>query len=110
MSRITKRYLLHSMKENDEIKDSDLDELKLNFHSMKLELGDNMLQIKETLVKYSSLLFNGLGLLGEYFHRNANNSARDSRLDLNYKNFRSLEIKFQLGDQSQCNADKKTKI
>jgi hypothetical protein len=93
MKRVTKRLLLHNSRENEDIKESDLDELKQHFHALKLDVFNDIKRMKENIIQYSSVLFKGLTLLGDCFNRER---SQELDLDLRYRKFRSFDMKFQL--------------
>jgi hypothetical protein len=82
MSRISRRFLLHNSKEDEDIKEFDIDELKQSFYTIKLDLNNDIRHMKQKLNSYTSVLFSGLSLVGEYFYKkNTNNTKLKTKFE-----------------------------
>ena len=80
ISRVTKRFLLHNSRENEDIKESDFDELKMEFQAVKADMLNDMRGAKENLIRYSNVLYDGINLLSEFlFKQNIQNSKPKKR-------------------------------
>lgn len=93
MARVAKRFLLHNSRETEDIKESDFDELKMEFQVVKMDMLNDMRGAKENLIRYSNILYKGISLLGEYFSRV--NSTKNADADYKLKLYRGYEDMFQ---------------
>ena len=91
MERVAKRFLLHSKRETEEVKESDFDELKQDVQMVRAEMLNDMRIAKENLLRYTTLLHKGLSVLGECFFKN----EPDSGIVSKFRKFRSFETNLQ---------------
>jgi len=70
MERVARRFLLHNRRENEDVKESDFDDLKQELNMAKFEMLNNSKLIKENIKDYESVLRKGFNLLGQYFFSN----------------------------------------
>ena len=91
MERVAKRFLLHNNRDNEEVKESDFDELKQDMQIIRYEFATDVSTFKKNLAYYSFMLYRGLSLLGEYLHQKDLYSEVSER----FKLFRSFEVNFQ---------------
>jgi hypothetical protein len=66
MERVIKRLLLHNNRENDEIKESDFDELKQDVQMIRYDVMNGLKNTKEDAVKYVKMFHTGISLLGDF--------------------------------------------
>ncbi len=90
MERVIKRFLLHNNRENEEIRESDFDELKQDVQMIRYEMLNNLKHNKEYALKYMSLIHNGVSVLGDYLLQSTGNSD----IALNFKHFQLYEENF----------------
>lgn len=90
MERVATRFLLHNHRETEEVKESDFDELKQEVQMVRFVMTNDLLAIKENLVRYTSILHSGMSLLGEYFVQKAGVLSEESVRKLQH--FRSREL------------------
>ena len=90
MERVVKRFLLHSHRELDEVKESDFDELKQEIQMIRFEITNDLTLIKQNLTRYTSILHTGMSLVGEYFLQK-NSTYSDESVNRFYS-FRKHEI------------------
>ena len=90
MERVATRFLLHNHRETEEVKESDFDELKQEVQMVRFEMTNDLLTIKENLVRYTSILHSGMSLLGEYFVQKAGVLNEESVRK--FQHFRSREL------------------
>lgn len=69
ITRVTKRFLLHNSRENEDIKESDFDELKMEFQAVKADMLNDIRGAKENLIRYSHMLYKGINLLSDLFFK-----------------------------------------
>ena len=91
MERVVKRFLLHNNRENEDIRESDFDELKQDVQMVRFEMLNHLRQSKEDAVRYTSILHNGLAALGEFVC----SSMQNSEVAEGFKDFQKLEKNLQ---------------
>jgi hypothetical protein len=64
---VTRRFLLHNSRENEDIKESDFDELKMEFQTVKADMLNDMRGAKENLIRYTNVIYKGINVLNELF-------------------------------------------
>lgn len=101
MERVIKRFLLHNNRENDDIRESDFDELKQDVQMVRFEMLNYLRQNKEDAVRYTSLLHSGMSLLGDF----ACQSVEDSNIEHGFRQFQQLDkhLNQELDDYSDAN-------
>ena len=67
MERVARRFLLHNRRENEDVKESDFDDLKQELNMAKYEILNNSKLIKENLKGYETILQKGLRILNQCF-------------------------------------------
>ncbi len=81
MERVAKRFLLHSSREFEEVKESDFDELKQNVQFARNELISDIKIMKDNLRRYASIVHKGLAMLGEkHIKTNVGNQENKEKL------------------------------
>lgn len=75
MERISKRYLLHNNKEDEDVKENDVDELKFDINALRIELLSELQKARESLLRYIALLHRGLIILGEHFYKKSDSAS-----------------------------------
>lgn len=117
MERVAKRFLLHNNRENEEVKESDFDELKQDVQMARFEMLSDMRRSRENIIRYSSILHKGISLIGERFF---NNEEIQSEFIKKYKQFKTSEgvfkrdfddlinPKFKINLQNNQDADSKS--
>lgn len=101
MERVIKRFLLHNNRENDDVRESDFDELKQDVQMVRYEMLSYLRQNKEDAVRYTSVLHNGLSLLGEFVCE----SLQDSDVAYGFEQYKQLDkhLVTELEDYSDTN-------
>ncbi len=89
MERVVKRFLLHNNRETEDIRESDFDELKQDVQMVRFESLSSLRQNKEDAVRYTSILHNGLSILGEFVCQ----SMQNSEILANLRDFQQYEKK-----------------
>lgn len=89
MGRVVKRFLLHNNRENEDIRESDLDELKQDVQMIRFEMLSSLKNNKEDTLKYITLLHNGISILGDYIF----DTVPTSDFALNFKSFQIYDSK-----------------
>ena len=79
--------MLHNNRDNEEIRESDFDEIKQDVQIVRFEMLNNLRQTKEDISRYVYVIHNGISLIGEYLF----DSARNTDLAINFKSFQSYE-------------------
>ena len=87
MERVVKRFLLHNNRENEEIRESDFDELKQDMQMIRFEMLTNLNKTKEQTLKYMTMLHSGVSVLGDFMFTALGNTE----LTLNFKDFQLYE-------------------
>lgn len=90
ISRVTKRFLLHNSRENEDIKESDFDELKMEFQAVKADMLNDMLGAKENLIRYSNTLYKGINLVSDFLFKQ---SIQNSKPKKSEKSTEEIESK-----------------
>lgn len=80
MTRVTKRFLLHNSRESEDIKESDFDELKMEFQAVKADMLNDIRGSKENLIRYSEMLYRGINLINQLFLKQIVRFARPDNL------------------------------
>ena len=88
MERVAKRFLLHNNRENEDVKESDFDELKVDVQTLRFEMLTDVRKARESLVRYISILHKGLTILGETFYKKSDTASDVSK---KYTLFKSNE-------------------
>ncbi len=89
MGRVVKRFLLHNNRENEDVRESDLDELKQDVQMIRFEMLTSLQNNKENTLKYMTLLHNGISILGDYIF----SSVEASEYADNFKSFQIYDSK-----------------
>jgi len=89
MERVVKRFLLHNHRETEEVKESDFDELKQEVQVVRFEVTNDLILIKQNLMRYTTILQTGMSLIGEYFLQK--NSYSDESIN-RFQSFRKHKI------------------
>ena len=76
VERVVKRFLLHNNRENEDIRESDFDEIKQDIQMIRFEMITDIRRTREDQLRYVSLLHNGLSLLGEFMIMNRSNEQQ----------------------------------
>ncbi len=87
MERVIKRFLLHNNRENEDIRESDFDELKQDVQIVRFEMLNYLRQNKEDAAKYTSILHNGLLTLGDFVC----SSMQNSEIEEGFKDYQKFE-------------------
>ena len=87
MGRVVKRFLLHNNRDNEDIRESDFEELKQDVQMIRFEMLSSLKINKEDTLKYMTLLHNGMSILGDYMFQ----QMQSSELALNFKGFQMYE-------------------
>ena len=104
MERVARRFLLHNRSENEEVKESDFDEVKQELNMAKYEVLNKSEQIKENLKDYESVLRKGFTQLGHWFHGKDNLSETGKKYEkyfpseMNSENRNLIETEDDLSD------------
>lgn len=102
MERVAKRFLLHNIREREDVKESDFNELKQDMQMVRHELANDVNLFASNLVNYTAMLHRGICLLCEYFFQNDTSSDISSR----YRVFQMQTSHFQQElDQVSLDAD-----
>jgi hypothetical protein len=88
MERVARRFLLHNRRENEEVKESDFDEVKQELNMAKYEVLNKSEQIKGNLKDYESVLHKGFTQLGHWFYGKDNLSETGK----NYQKYFTREM------------------
>lgn len=87
MERVSKRFLLHNLREEN-IKESDFDQLKQDVQTSKVEMINDAQRLNENITRYAQLLHKGLELIGSYFINEYKNNLESVR---KFEYFKSCE-------------------
>ena len=87
MERVIKRFLLHNNRENEDIRESDFDELKQDVQMVRFEMLNYLRQNKEDAARYTSILHNGLATLGDFVC----SSMQNSEIEESFKDYQKFE-------------------
>lgn len=90
MERVVKRFILHNNRENEDIRESDFDELKQDVQMVRVEMLTDLKRAREDTLKYVSLMHNGLSLIGEFLFQ----SEDSSDLIRDFRHFQLYEKQF----------------
>ena len=88
MGRVVKRFLLHNNRENEDIRESDFDELKQDVQMIRFEMLNNLKNNREDMLRYITILHNGMSILGDYLF-----DADTSDLAMNFEGFKAYDSK-----------------
>jgi hypothetical protein len=88
MERVIKRFLLHNNRENEDIRESDFDELKQDVQMIRFEMLSNLKQNKDYVLRYMSVIQNGVSVIGDYLLQTSPHSVE---LAINLKNYQRYE-------------------
>ncbi len=101
MERVAKRFLLHSSREFEEVKESDFDELKQNVQMAKNELLNDVKIMRENMNRYAGIIHRGLTILGEKYIQGSGGELNVTALDrINaFKSFERMKRQSGLGLQ-----------
>jgi hypothetical protein len=94
MERVIKRLLLHNNRENDEIKESDFDELKQDVQMIRFDVMNGLKSTKEDALKYVKMFHNGISLLGDFLFETKNDD--DNHLFDDFRIYKTHEKKLEL--------------
>ena len=89
--RVSKRFLLHNNRENEEVKESDFDELKQDLQMARFEMLGDVRRIRENMLSYGLMLHKGLASVGRYLNQNYHSNDKFTKL----KKFISYEDKLK---------------
>lgn len=104
MERVVKRFLLHNNRETEDIRESDFDELKQDVQMVRFESLNSLRQNKEDAVRYTSILHNGLSILGEFVCQ----SMQNSDILANLRDFQQYEKKLDEEFDDYSDSSKQT--
>ena len=101
MERVIKRFLLHNNRENEDVRESDFDELKQDVQMVRFEMLNCLRQNKENAARNTSILHNGLSILGDFVCQ----SMQDSDLAAGFRKFQEFDksLDNELDDYSDLN-------
>jgi hypothetical protein len=108
LERVAKRFLLHSNREFEEVKESDFDELKQNVQVARNELITDVRIIRESLKRYANIVHKGLSMLSEK-HIKTNSGVLQENHFEKLNHFRSMVHKANSEEPSR-NAFQLTKF
>ena len=91
MERVIKRLLLHNNREDDEIKESDFDELKQDVQMIRYDVMNGLKSTKEDALKYVKMFHNGISLLGDFLFE----TKADDNLLSDFANYKLHEKKLE---------------
>ena len=94
MERVIKRLLLHNNRENDEIKESDFDELKQDVQMIRFDVMNGLKSTKEDALKYVKMFHNGISLLGDFLFESKNDD--ENHLYDDFRVYKTHEKKLEL--------------
>lgn len=90
MERVVKRFLLHNNRENEELRESDFDELKQDLRIIRLEMFNDLKRVKEELTQNITIIHNGVSIVGEYIFEESDSV---SELTSEFDEFKTYENK-----------------
>lgn len=79
MERVVKRFCLQNTRDNEEIRESDFDELKLDFQAFKTEIQNDIKKTNNQTLKFASIFRDGISVLGDYIFNES--ESKDVDLD-----------------------------
>jgi hypothetical protein len=99
---------LHNNREYEEVKESDLDELKQNVQSARNELISDIKATKDNLKRYANIIHKGFVMLGEkHIRSNEGNQINEEKLK-KFHSFVMLDSKLETyGENVEKNKDRK---
>jgi hypothetical protein len=89
MQRIVKRFLLHKQRENDEVNEMDLSELKQDLQMIRYEFNNDERRSKQELKNLLNHIDSGIKIIGQQMFRNSVNS---DELTLKFQNYISTGV------------------
>jgi hypothetical protein len=66
ITRVVKRFLLHNNRENEEIKESDFDELKQDVQTVRFEVINDLNDLRGNANEFANMVHNGIVAMSEY--------------------------------------------
>ena len=100
--RVSKRFLLHNNRENEDVKESDFDELKQDLQMARFEMLSDVRRIRESMMSYGLMLHKGLSSVGRFLNQNYQNVEKFNKL----KKFMSYEDKLKTEYQELFGSNK----
>ena len=90
MARVVKRFLLHNNRENEEIKESDFDELKQDVQTVRFEVLNDLNNVKDNATEFAHMVHSGISGLNDYLVK----SNQNYEIEQKFKEFESLRENF----------------
>ena len=90
MARVVKRFLLHNNRENEEIKESDFDELKQDVQTVRFEVLNDLNNVKDNATEFAHMVHSGISDLNDYLAK----LNKNYEIEQKFKEFESLKENF----------------
>jgi len=115
MARVVKRFLLHNNRENEEIKESDFDELKQDVQTVRFEILNDLNNVKGNTTEFAHMVHTGIASLCDSlvkYNQNYEMEQKFKEFDLLKESFSPLPKKngMTLSIGSRDNSETKSNL